>query len=55
MREEKKGKVERGVVRYIIDVTKKLYPLVLLSSTAIYAQSPNPETRVTTRYSLVSE
>ena len=47
-REGKKRKVERSIVRYITDVTKKLYPLVLLGSIAIYAQSPNPETRVAT-------
>lgn len=47
--------VERGIVRYIMDVTKKLCPLVLLSSIAIYAQSPNPEIHVSIRYGLVSE
>jgi len=52
---EKDRKVERGVVRYITDVTKKLCPLVLLSSIAIYAQSPNPETHVSIRYGLVSD
>jgi hypothetical protein len=54
-RGEKNRKIERGIVRYITDVTKKLYPLVLLSSIAIDAQRPNSETRVTTRHSLVSE
>lgn len=49
----KNRKVERDVLRYVTDVTKKLFPLVLLSSIAIYAQSPNPEIRVSTRYSLI--
>ena len=51
----KSRKVERGVVRYITDVTKKPCPLVLLSSIATYAQSPNREIHVSIRYGLVSE
>ena len=50
----KNRKVERGVVIYVTDVTKKLCPLVLLSSIAVYAQSRNPEIRVNIRYSLIS-
>jgi hypothetical protein len=54
-RRRRNKKVERGVVRYITDVTKKLCPLVLLNSIAICTQSPNPEVRVSIRYRLVSE